>query len=248
MKRFIKIASSSLIICLITFSSVAGQEKKTEQKIKIIVADGSGSKVLIDTLLKDSQITDSIKLKDGNVFYLSHSGEETSLKSHKGKGHYFVTVSDDGKENEKVTRDITIICSDSADLADNSKMEKVYVYTNSGEPGTKKDKKYKVTTKVSVDNTDKKGDKEEKVIYINKSGKYSEKSFDVIVNDDKDDSVTEKMEYVIAKDGMVITVKGNDEVKMKEIIKEIENKLGVNKEGSEKPETVKFKTKKAEKK
>src|ERR1035437_10934366 len=40
------------------------------------------------------------------------------------------------------------------------------------------------------------------------------------------DSTIEKTRYVIAKDGMVVTVEGNDETKTKELVKEIENKLG----------------------
>jgi len=40
----------------------------------------------------------------------------------------------------------------------------------------------------------------------------------------------------------------NDEVKAKELVKEIENKLGVNNEGTEKKETVKVISKKSVKK
>jgi hypothetical protein len=40
----------------------------------------------------------------------------------------------------------------------------------------------------------------------------------------------EKMKYVIAKDGMVISVEGNDEAKVKDMVKDIESKLKVGKE------------------
>ena len=57
-----------------------------------------------------------------------------------------------------------------------------------------------------------------------------------------------KSRFVIAKDGMVVTVEGNDEAKAKELVKEIENKLGVRNDGSEKKETVKVESKKTIKK
>jgi hypothetical protein len=37
----------------------------------------------------------------------------------------------------------------------------------------------------------------------------------------------EKTRFVIAKDGMVVTIEGTDEAKAKELAKEIEQKLGV---------------------
>jgi hypothetical protein len=58
----------------------------------------------------------------------------------------------------------------------------------------------------------------------------------------------EKTKYVIAKDGMVVTVEGNDETKAKELVKEIEAKLGVKSEGTEKKESVKVESKKTIKK
>ena len=39
----------------------------------------------------------------------------------------------------------------------------------------------------------------------------------------------EKTKYVIAKDGMVVTIEGNDEAKAKEILKDVESRLGVDK-------------------
>ena len=47
---------------------------------------------------------------------------------------------------------------------------------------------------------------------------------------DKDDSSEEKSRYVIAKDGIVVTVEGKDEAKTKAFAKEIEEKLGVKSE------------------
>jgi ABC-type Na+ efflux pump permease subunit len=147
MKRILKIVYSSIIILIVPFSMTLGQDKKSEQKIKIIVDDGSGSKVIIDTVYKDSSAPDSMKLKDGSVVYLKHG-----------------------------------------------------------------------------------------------------KTFDVYVSENENESTTEKARYVIAKDGMVVTIEGNDEAKAKELVKEIENKLGVNNEETEKKETVKVISKKSVKK
>lgn len=44
MKNKLKIIYAALVIFMIPFSLVAGQDKKSEQKIKIIVDDDSGTK------------------------------------------------------------------------------------------------------------------------------------------------------------------------------------------------------------
>jgi hypothetical protein len=170
MKRIFKIISSAYFILLIPFSIAVGQDTKSEQKIKILVDDGSGTKVVIDTVLKDSPKPDSIKLKDGAVIYFKHSQDRADLKG--------------------------------------------------GE-------KYRVITGLSKEEGD-----EGKIIYINKDKspeKEIEKTFDVYVSSDDNESTDEKTRYVIAKDGMVVTVEGNDEAKTKELVKDIESKLGVKK-------------------
>ncbi|MGA2408541.1 MAG: hypothetical protein ABSF81_17585 [Bacteroidales bacterium] len=170
MKRIFKIISSAYFILLIPFSIAVGQDTKSEQKIKILVDDGSGTKVVIDTVLKDSPKPDSIKLKDGAVIYFKHSQDRADLKG--------------------------------------------------GE-------KYRVITGLSKEEGD-----EWKIIYINKDKspeKEIEKTFDVYVSSDDNESTDEKTRYVIAKDGMVVTVEGNDEAKAKELVKDIESKLGVKK-------------------
>lgn len=170
MKRIFKIISSAYFILLIPFSIAVGQDTKSEQKIKIVVDDGSGTKVVIDTVLKDSPKPDSIKLKDGAVIYFKHPQDRADLKG--------------------------------------------------GE-------KYRVITRLSKEEGD-----EGEIIYINKdksSEKEIEKTFDVYVSSDDNESTVEKTRYVIAKDGMVVTVEGNDEAKAKELVKDIESKLGVKK-------------------
>jgi hypothetical protein len=179
---------------LIPFSLVAGQDSKSSQKIKIVVDDGSGTKVVIDTLLKDGQVTDSIRLKDGKVIFIGYSGDDVIVRPDKGTEHVFVTVTSDRKDSKKEVKEITIVSSDSA------------TWTEAGE-----------------------GDK-------------------VYVDSDDKESAIEKTRYVVAKDGIVVTVEGNDEAKVKVLIKEIENKLGVKSEGAENKEAVKVESKKAVKK
>lgn len=88
-------------------------------------------------------------------------------------------------------------------------------------------------------------------IYINRGNdtvKVGEKSYNVkVITDEKDNNV-EKTKYVIAKDGMVVTVEGNDEAKVKEMIGEIESKLGVSKENKNEKKVVNDETKKTTKK
>ena len=52
MKRILTIISVSLFVCLLPFSMAAAQEEKSEKKIKIIIDDGSGKEVVVDTLIK----------------------------------------------------------------------------------------------------------------------------------------------------------------------------------------------------
>jgi hypothetical protein len=101
MKRIFKIITSAFIICLIPFSMIAGQEKKTEKKIKIVVADGSGTKVIIDTLIKDGQMNDSIMLKDGkgpgeNIIIINNG----KVIEKEGGETFTYTIKSDRKESE----------------------------------------------------------------------------------------------------------------------------------------------------
>jgi hypothetical protein len=244
MKRMSGVIYAALIILIIPFSMVAGQDKKSEQKIKIIVDDGSGTKVIIDTVFKDSSGPDSIRLKDGNVIYLKHSGDEIDIKHHDGKKHITITASTDRKEEGTEVEEVTIISSDSLHLKKAGDRGNVMFYSNSDDGRSRG--KYKVITRSSGEL----GDKGE-IIYINKGkapDKETEKTFDFYVPDNNNDSTVEKTRYVIAKDGIVVTIEGSDKTKAKELAKEIENKLGVKSEGTDKKETVKVESKKTIKK
>ncbi len=191
MRRILSTITVVILICLIPFSIVAGQGegKKNEQKIKIVVDDGSGTKIVIDTIIKAGTITDSIKLKDGKVIYIGDLSGDYDSKAHKGKseGKYRVisSMSDEGGKGEK------------------------YIYINEGKVPEKE----------------------------------IEKTFNVYVSNDDRDSTVEMTKYVIAKDGLVVTVEGKDEAKAKDLVDEIRNKMGIKNDGTDKNESVKVKTK-----
>jgi hypothetical protein len=216
-----------LIICIIPFSTITGQDKKSEQKIKIVITDNSGTKVMIDTLIKDGSLNDSLRLINGEVILISHPEHTAVIKHGDGNEHMTVSVTTDGKESNKDFKTITIVSSDTANRTETTKGNKVIVMSND------------------------EGKQVEKIVYINEGNsidKDTDKTFDVYVSTDDKDSSVEKTRYVIAKDGMVVSVEGNDEAKVNDLIKEIENKMGVKSEDSGNKETVNVETKKTGKK
>ena len=79
---------------------------------------------------------------------------------------------------------------------------------------------------------DKMGQKEENITVTvssdDKGGKKIRK--EIMVNSDEPDTDIEKSSYVIAKDGMVVTIEGGNEEKVRELAAVIESALGVNKD------------------
>jgi hypothetical protein len=230
MKRILKVISTAFIICLIPFSIVAGQEKKTEHKIKIIIDDGSGKNVVIDTLLNDDTINNPIKLKDGKVIFI---GDGADMLHHEGNKQVSVTVSDDGKDTKKVVKEITIVSSDEPTGKEDNEGDKIYVYNDSKAAEGKTGEHHKVITW-----TDKGGNGPEEKVIIIKDGKVIEnksgETFEYTIKSGIEESDAEMTKYIISKDGMVITIEGNDYNKVKELVKEIESKLDVRKEGGKK--------------
>jgi hypothetical protein len=243
MKRIASIISIAFFICLIPFSIATGQDKKKEQKVRIVINDGSGTKVAIDTLITDGKLSDTIKLKDGKVIYIGDPDNMNRHKTKEGPENIFITVNSDGDDSKEEVSEITVISSDSADIDGGRESGSVYVYNNSKGHRGKSGGRYKVITSTSDDSADN-GDR---IIYIKEGkdrGKETDKKFDVYVSRDDNDSDVEMTRYVIAKDGMVVTVEGRDEAKARELIKEIEEKMGVKGNGSDKKVTVKSETKK----
>lgn len=246
MKKNFKSIYLPVIILMMSFSMAAGQDKKSEEKIKIIVEDGTGTKTVIDTVFKDSMTADSIRLKDGTVIFLNHNGGDPEVKHQSGKEHVYVTVSSDGEDDRKVVKKYTIVSSDSAHTKMEGHTGDIMVYNNYSSKEGSGTEKYQVTTTVTKEH----GDKGE-VFYITKSKgpvKESEDKFDVYVSGDDHDSGVEKSKFIIAKDGMVVTIEGNDETKARELAKEVEAKLGIKGVETEKPEAVKSESEKTKKK
>ncbi|MCX6330495.1 MAG: hypothetical protein NTZ85_13410 [Bacteroidia bacterium] len=257
MKRIIKNLLLILMIGSIPLSMAFGQEKKTEQKVKIVTVDKSGTKTVIDTTFTAGSKPDSIILKNGEVIYLAHPEKGLTIsKSAKAPGKVTVTVTDDNEGEKKNEERVIIMSGDDAKWSAASTSasstgegkKQVYVYANAESTGDKPVKKIIITS-------DDDGDlnfEGEKVIIV-KDGKVIKsdggETFDIRI-EKKDDieSDADVTKYVVAKDGLVITVEGKDEAKVKEIMKVIEGKLDVKAEGGEKREVVKTETKKTEKK
>jgi len=166
----IRIILSVLFISLFSCSFASGQDKKEEQKIKVVIADKKGTKVLIDTAFTGDVLADSIILKEGKVIYIGNN----KFDIHDGPGNQIKVIAHVAKDGKNT--------------------ENQYIYINDG-----------------------------KVI------SHSEgKNFDVIVSDDEFDNDMEKATYVMSKNGITVTIEGDDENLIKELIKEIERKLDLN--------------------
>lgn len=163
-----------LFISFLPLSLTLGQEKKNEQKVKVVIADKSGTKVVIDTTFSGTGTMDSIILKGGNVIYIGKNDSDPD-----------------------------------------------------GNPG----KQIKVIAHVDKDGKN----TEHQYVYINKhkmDSSTGDETFDVMVSDDEFDNDLNETKIVIAKNGITVSIEGNDEVKVQEIAREIEQKLGVKNEKS----------------
>ncbi len=255
MKRIVKIGLFVLFAFLLPAGILNAQEKKNEQRIRIVVADNSGTKVEIDTLITGSGSADSIKLKNGEVIYLARHGDSGRMKHvHGENGNMYVNVTSDDKGdkgNKKIIKEITVISDDSAHVHQVGEGSDVIIVKGRKHftEGTGGDV---VTWSSSSSASSSKGNsKGERYIYINEgkgSGKDREKTVDMKITTDETGNNIEKTKYVIAKDGMVVSIEGNDEAKVKELVKDVESKLGVSKGDKTSKQMVKEETKKTTKK
>jgi hypothetical protein len=245
MKRIVKIAFITLIICSVPIVTLTGQDKNTSKHVKVVVVDKSGDKTELDTLLKECPMADSIKLKNGDMICFSKHGTmaETMAVTGSHECNMIVTVNSDN-EGKKIVKKLRIIAGDSSKIIKGDGDEDIIVV---------KEGKHIVEGKggdVMVWSSDKTGSKGGNVIYINEGKedlKNGEKIFNVQVTTDDSGNEVEKTKYVLAKDGMVISIEGNDEAKVKDLVKDIESKMGVKGETAVKP-VVKEETKKTLKK
>jgi hypothetical protein len=242
MKRIVKILLVLIPAFLLPAVILTAQKKEKGKHVKILIADKSGSIVEIDTLIKGDKPADSVKLKNGEVIYLTRHGKQSTRTHLKGdKGNMVVTYSSDDKGDKKTQKKIFVVSDDSAKDIEGGNVIIVRTGKHMHEV-----KGGNVVTWSSTGG-DSKGSK---YIYINEdknTGEKGEKTIEVKVTTDDNDNKVEMTKYVIAKDGMVVTVEGNDEAKAKEIIKEVESKLGVSKDDKNTKKEVKEETKKSNK-
>ncbi len=134
MKRTTIILSACLA-GLLPFSFTNGQEKKNEDKIKIIIADKDGTKTIIDTTFTGDNKPDSIMLKNGSIVYIGNrmpgdKHEWSAVSGSDGDNYYVYSGSDEentgqGKKYKVITRI----------EKDGNKPVSRYIYVNSDRAG-----------------------------------------------------------------------------------------------------------------
>lgn len=205
MKR-LKIALITLF-ALLPFLAAAGQENKSSEKIKIVIDDGSGTKVVLDTVFINSTGPDSILLKNGEVVHIMRKKGGRFNNDGEGKNIVIAVSEADGKSISGKKKEITIISSDSA-VYDNraGKKERVYVYSRSGEGNSDNDSTFTYVTHERR---------------VGPGHRFSYISSDASGTG----AGTARQSFIIAKNGVVVTVEGSDEEQLKELSKEIESLL-----------------------
>ena len=225
MKRIAKIAAAAVGVILFTTIVLNAQEKDNEKHLKIVVIDDAGNKTQLDTLIKGDMNSDSIKLKNGETIYLSRKGNPDKTMRHESSGTMIVAHSSNDKNSNDKQKKVIIISDD----GDSSKV------TGENDVIIVKGGKYIASTggEGYAVLTSRDGVSGSKYVYIDESkstGDKKEKTIEFTYSTDKKGNSNEKSKYVIAKDGIVVTVEGDDEAKAKEIIEDVKAKLGVNKE------------------
>jgi len=114
MKRILIISGYASFILLMAFTSTSAQEVKTEKNIKVIIVDDSGNKTVIDTLINNSTMSDTINLGKAKIIVVDDSGH----KRKGGKEHITVTVLSDEDDSLKMSKDVRVISSDSMNWTD----------------------------------------------------------------------------------------------------------------------------------
>lgn len=226
MERVSKLLFVLILAFSIPFSNASGQDNKNEKKIKVIIVDDSGTKTVIDTAFTGDKIPETITLKDGKVIHLTKKDVDLADLDSGLKGRkILVTVSTDLDEGKETSEKVIIMSSDSAKWTARPGNEKghVYVYSSSKSTGEKPGK-YVVIASTG----DKLPELEDENGIIISTGKVirhdGDKSFSIVVDEDSD-SDSDVTKYVIAKDGVVVTIESDDEAKAKELMKEIESRL-----------------------
>jgi hypothetical protein len=223
MKTTFKSLIIFLLACTVPVSVIAGQQKKSEQKVKVVVSDGKDTRVIVDTVMTVSTMKDTILTRDGNIFVIRTPEEDFSIDQAKGEKQYTVTVTSDDKKDGKQMKTITVVSGDSAIITKGFHSDGVTVISKSNEGEGKENVYYKVIKSNPHEKTGK------GTVYYYKegdSGKMGDERFDVFVEDNDVASMDDAaVRYVIAKHGVVVTVEGKDEEKAKEIFDTVRKKL-----------------------
>lgn len=246
MKRIVKIAFALALLILIPSVLVRAQEKKTGQKVKIVVAEKGGTKVIIDTTFTNLPKVDSIKLKDGKVIYLAKHDCASAGLTHvsEGEGKVMVIVTTGDEDGKEMKKEIKVISGDSIMCIKHGDGEDLFIVKEGKHIENVQEGK-------AMNWTISEGDEKGNIIYINEGRaglKEGEKKFNIEVITDESGMTVEKTNYVLAKDGMVISIEGGSEEKVREVAEMIEAKLGIAKYEKGNRQVVKEETKKTVKK
>ncbi len=190
MKRIFTTFLVLLTAGTLPYNLALGQEKKTEKKIKVVVADKDGEKVVLDTVFTGSDLPGEVEFKDGRVLLIAENGDksEWTVKSSSSSEPHIMVFSGSKK--------------------DDSGIEKKVIITSEPE-GSKEWRQKDGEQVVIVD--------ESRISEITEDGK----TIRIMVKEDTE-SRPGMSSYVIAKDGVVVTVEYDDEKKGQEIIRELE--------------------------
>lgn len=235
MKRILLISGFSLFSFLMAFTSITAQEIKHEKKIKVILVDDSGKKTVIDTLIKDRNMSDTIKLQKGKIIVIDDNKTGSEHSSKGGTEYITVNVTSDDNDSLEVHKDVRVLTSDSLtwhDSDDSGHSENIYVFKSSSPHGENTESHQNTMT--WTENDGKKAGK--RVIVINDGEATHTEEHEIIMHMDSEEGKKdfEKTKYIIKKDGMVISVEGDDYNKVKEIVEEIESTLESKKNVNEK--------------
>jgi len=108
MKRIINL-SLVIILGMVTISAASAQEKKSENRIKVVIDDGSGSKTMIDTVFTDD-MPEKLKLEDGNYVYIKKGdGDIIELPEVKGSKKIIVTVNSESDNDQESSQEKSIV-------------------------------------------------------------------------------------------------------------------------------------------
>ena len=223
MKKLVKSLILMSLVIAVPFSACLAQDSKAEKKVKVVINDGSGATVIVDTVFTNGPLPDSIVSKSGKVIYLNarKDGNEPGGK------HKTVTVmmSSNGDKMDKEEK--TIIVTDG---------EPAYTISSAGE-GKGKVYAYSTTSDAPGEWVITKRDEKD-------GDKNFEKHIRMEVRGDKPEAENDMAKYVIARNGVVVTVECNDEAKARDIIKLLESKLGSDKPSPDAAKTDKKQDKK----